>query len=437
MVSLSNNNLSSLAKDLRNNNLSLMNYLKELEITFKFLEPRINAFVPENKRFKRIRRDAELLLSRYPDISHRPLLFGIPIGVKDIFHISEFETKAGSQLPSRILKGNEAECITRLKELGVLILGKTITTEFAYFEPGPTRNPHDLNYTPGGSSSGSAAAVAAGLTPLALGTQTIGSIIRPASFCGVIGFKPSFDRISKKGVIPVSPSLDHVGFFVNDIEGAKLIASLLLTRWKSKVYCTKPVLGIPEGPLLKYTSKKGILHFDNICEHLIENGFEIERIRIMPDFREICKKHNLIMAAEFSKAHLKWFGNFSALYRPRTKELIKKGKLIPKKCLIKTLENRSKLRNKLIDTMESNDIDLWISPAAIGPATKGLESTGDPIMNLPWSHSGLPTINIPAGLSKNGLPMGLQVVAKWYSDEALLSWSYFIDKSLISFRKLK
>jgi len=437
MISLSNKSLSSLVKDLHDNNLSLMNYLQELEITFKSLEPRVKAFVPENKRFERIRRDAELLLSKYPETSRRPSLFGIPIGVKDIFHISGFETKAGSQLPSRILKGNEADCIKRLKESGVLILGKTITTEFAYFESGSTRNPYNLNYTPGGSSSGSAAAVAAGLTPLTLGTQTIGSIIRPASFCGVIGFKPSFDRISKKGIIPVSPSLDHVGFFVNDIEGAKLIASLLLTGWKSKVYYTKPVLGIPEGPFLEHTSKKGMLHFDNICEHLIKNEFEIERIRIMPDFSEICKKHNLIMAAEFAMVHSKWFVNFGELYRPKTKELIKKGKLIPKKSLIKALEERSKLRNKLIHAMESSDIDLWISPAALGPATKGLESTGDPIMNLPWTHSGLPALNLPVGLSKNGLPMGLQVVAKWYSDEALLSWSYIINKSLKSFRKQK
>ena len=437
MISLSNKNLPALVKDLRNEDLLLMEYLQELEIIFKSLEPKVKAFVPENKRFERIRRDAELLLSRYPETSRRPSLFGIPIGVKDIFHVSGFETKAGSKLPSRILKGNEADCITRLKELGVLILGKTITTEFAYFEPGPTRNPYNLNYTPGGSSSGSAAAVAAGLTPLALGTQTIGSIIRPASFCGVIGFKPSFDRISKKGVIPVSPSLDHVGFFVNDIEGAKLVASYLLEGWKSKEYNAKPILGIPEGPFMENTSKKGMLHFNNICENLIENGFEIERIRIMPDFLEICKKHNLIMAAEFAKVHSKWFVNFGELYRPRTKELIEKGKLIPKKSLMNTLENRSKLRNELINAMESNDIDLWISPAAIGPATKGLKSTGDPIMNLPWTHSGLPVINLPAGLSKNGLPMGLQVVAKWYSDEALLSWSYFINKSLISFRKQK
>ncbi len=142
----------------------------------------------------------------------RPPLFGIPIGIKDIFHVNGFSTHAGSRLPPKQLMGEEAKCVSDLKKAGALILGKTVTTEFAYFEPGPTMNPHNPNHTPGGSSSGSAAAVAAGLCPLALGSQTIGSIIRPASFCGVVGYKPSYDRISRDGVIPVSPSLDHIGF---------------------------------------------------------------------------------------------------------------------------------------------------------------------------------------------------------------------------------
>ena len=151
----------------------------------------------------------------------------MPVGVKDIFHAAGFETRAGSQLPPELLTGPEADAVGRLRAAGCLILGKTVTTEFAYYEPEPTRNPHNLAHTPGGSSSGSAAAVAAGLAPLALGTQTIGSVIRPAAFCGIVGFKPSYGRISPEGLIFFSPSLDHVGLFTQDVAGMSLAAAVL------------------------------------------------------------------------------------------------------------------------------------------------------------------------------------------------------------------
>ena len=150
-------------------------------------EPSIQALLPEAGRFDRLRREARALADRYRDPSARPPLFGWLFGVKDIFHVDGWPTRAGSRLPESVLVGPEAESVARLKAAGALILGKTVTTEFAYFTPGPTRNPHNLEHTPGGSSSGSAAAVAAGYCPFALGTQTIGSIIRPAAFCGTIG----------------------------------------------------------------------------------------------------------------------------------------------------------------------------------------------------------------------------------------------------------
>src|SRR6185436_18009180 len=151
--------------------------------------------------------------------------------------------------PSDLLQGEEAKSVTRLKEAGALIFGKTVTTEFAYFSPGPTRNPHNPEHTPGGSSSGSAAAVAAGFCHLALGTQTIGSIIRPASFCGVVGLKPTYDRISRDGVIPLSPSLDHIGLFTPDVDSAIDAARSLYRDWdEPNEVLRKPILGIPDGP---------------------------------------------------------------------------------------------------------------------------------------------------------------------------------------------
>ena len=400
-----------------------MRYLDKLEAYFKLRDPVVRAFVPEVKRFERVRRQAVELLARHSQPDRRPPLFGVPVGVKDIFHVEGIDTRAGSRLPPEELRGKEADCVTILKQAGALILGKTVTTEFAYFAPGITRNPHNLDHTPGGSSSGSAAAVSSGLCPLALGTQTIGSIIRPASFCGVIGYKPSYDRISRAGVIPLSPSLDHVGFFPSDLKGAKMVASLLCKDWEPGVPDHKPLLGIPEGPYLAHASTEGLLHYRTICRHLSEVGFGVKSMNAMPDFDEICARHELIMAAEMAKVHKDWFAKFANLYHPITRNIIVRGQSIPAEALRDGLRGREKLRIALTKLMIENNIDLLLSPAATGPAPKGLDSTGNPVMNLPWTHSGLPTLNLPSGLSQNRLPMGLQITAAWYNDEQLLAWS--------------
>ncbi len=251
-----------LARAFRAGELSVTDYISQIESHFSLREPSVLAFIPEENRFERLRIEAEKLVSRYPDSNHRPSLFGTLVGVKDIFHTDGFVTQAGSQLPSDELQGSEAESVTRLKSAGALILGKTVTTEFAYFTPGLTRNPHNPEHTPGGSSSGSAAAVGAELCPLALGTQTIGSIIRPAAFCGVVGVKPTYERTSREGVIPLSSALDHVGFFAPDISFAMLVAPFLYKDWDHTVSLGgRPVLGIPSRSLscLRIGLRPGLL----------------------------------------------------------------------------------------------------------------------------------------------------------------------------------
>jgi Asp-tRNA(Asn)/Glu-tRNA(Gln) amidotransferase A subunit family amidase len=174
--------LATTAAALRNGTLDLSSYVDELCNRIDQMNQLLEALLPEEDRRARLQNDAQALQARYPDPASRPPLYGIPIGVKDTFRVDGFPTQAGSQLPPNLFAGTEAECVTLLRAAGALILGKTVTTEFAYFEPGPTRNPHHLEHTPGGSSSGSVAAVAAGLCPLALGTQVIGSTIRPAAY---------------------------------------------------------------------------------------------------------------------------------------------------------------------------------------------------------------------------------------------------------------
>src|SRR5688572_10439202 len=263
-----------LIEDLRSGQLLLPDFLAQVEARFLQHEPSILAFLPEEQRIDRLFDEAETLILAYPDLINRPLLFGALVGVKDIFHVEGFTTQAGSRLPAEVLQGQEAESVSRLKNAGALIFGKAVTTEFAYFAPGPTRNPHNLDHTPGGSSSGSAAAVAAGFCHLALGTQTIGSIIRPASFCGVVGVKPTYDRISRAGVIPLSPSLDHIGFFVPDAEGALNAARVLYKDWDEPIEpLRKPRLGIPEGPYLQRVSQESLAHFERVYKLLEEAGY--------------------------------------------------------------------------------------------------------------------------------------------------------------------
>ena len=420
-----------LIEELRSGALTLPEFLSQVEALFIEHEPLVLAFLPEEDRFKRLRREAADLVLRYPDLIKRPLLFGALVGVKDIFHVEGFVTQAGSRLPSEVLQGKEAESVKRLKNAGALIFGKTVTTEFAYFTPGSTRNPHNLEHTPGGSSSGSAAAVAAGFCHLALGTQTIGSIIRPASFCGVVGLKPTYDRISREGVIPLSPSLDHVGFFVPDAEGALNGARALYSDWDEPTQpLKKPRPGIPEGPYLQNVSAESLVHFENVCKQLENAGYELQHIQIMPDFDEIRARHDMIMSAEAAQIHADWFREYENLYSAKFKELIHRGQSITNDQFQNALSAREDFRAEMRRTFLDHNIDLWISPSTIGPAPKGLESTGDPVMNLPWTQAGLPALNLPAGKNQEGLPMGLQLIGNWYKDESLLFWAKDLEKVL-------
>jgi Asp-tRNA(Asn)/Glu-tRNA(Gln) amidotransferase A subunit family amidase len=417
---------------LRSGELAVGDYLAELEAEIERREPEVRALLEEEGRFDRLRREAAALAERWPDPAGRPALFGVPIGVKDIFHVAGFETRAGSRVPASELAPRageqESEAVRRLKEAGALVLGKTVTTEFAYFQPGPTRNPHNLEHTPGGSSSGSAAAVAAGFCDLALGTQTIGSISRPASFCGVVGFKPSYDRISRAGVIPLSPSLDHVGVFTPDVGGAARAAAVLCEEWSevstpgSQPATQRPTLAVPTGPYLEWTKPAGRAAFESAVERLEGGGYRVVHVEVFPDFDEIVARHRTIVAAEAAAAHAVWFEKFGEVYGEKTAELIETGRQVDAEVLAAALAGREALRGELATLASEHQCDLWISPAARGEAPEGIASTGDPIMNLPWTHAGLPTVAFPVATSAAGLPLGVQVVAGWRQDEQLLSW---------------
>jgi Asp-tRNA(Asn)/Glu-tRNA(Gln) amidotransferase A subunit family amidase len=415
--------LATTARDLGSGNLDLKHYINELCDRLEVIDQKVEAFLPEKDRRKRLLEEADLLLKTYPGTAKRPSLFGVPIGVKDVYHADGFPTCAGSKLDPQVLTGSEADCVRLLRQAGALVLGKTVTTEFAYFDPGPTRNPHNLNHTPGGSSSGSAAAVAAGLSPLTLGTQTIGSVNRPAAFCGVIGFKPSYNRIPTAGLLYFSRSADHVGCFTQDVEGMILAASVLCHNWHEIKVKYRPVLGIPKGNYLEQAEPEALELFYRQIEDLKNAGYEIRELLALDDIETIAVWHRKLISAEMAIEHQELYSRCADLYRPKTVEIIKEGEAVAKADLLEARRLQKVLRDKLENQMREAGIDLWVTPAATGPAPEGIGATGNPAMNMPWTNSGLPSVSVPAGKAGNGLPVGLQLVAPFMGDELLLSWA--------------
>jgi Asp-tRNA(Asn)/Glu-tRNA(Gln) amidotransferase A subunit family amidase len=247
----------------------------------------------------------------------------------------------------------------------------------------------------------------------------------------VIGFKPTYGRISRAGVIPLSPSLDHVGFFTSSVEMANQAAPVLMSGWTPWTSDREPVLAVPEGPLLQDVSLEGRAHFNTACEALSAH-YAVRTVPALSDFQEIRSRHNVILSAEAARVHAEWFGKYADLYSSKFVELIRCGQSIAARQLEGALEARGKFREDLLQFMNDDGIDLWICPSTIGPAPKGLSSTGDPVMNLPWTQAGLPAMNLPSGKSENGLPLGLQLIGGWNMDEALLSWAEGIRKAVDS-----
>ena len=413
---------------LRSNRIDLNAYVDEMCDRTEAVDSRLEAMLPEPDRRERLRVDAAELQSRFPNPAERPPLYGILVAVKDIFHTDGFVTRAGSTIPPHLFAGGEAIVVQQLREAGALIFGKSVTTEFAYFEPGPTRNPHNLDHTPGGSSSGSAAAVAAGLCGLALGTQTIGSVTRPAAFCGIVGFKPTYNRIPTAGLVYFSRSIDQVGIFTQDMAGAVLTASVLCQAWRPPSHPTSmPTLGIPVGPYLDQTELPALEAFEGQIAHLEAIGCAVKRIPALADIEQLNYIHRQMIFAEFAQEHAAIYGQHAALYRPRTAEIIEIGQKVPENELKAARAGCRRLRTELETLMTDSKIDLWVCPSACGPAPAGIHATGDPNMNLPWTRAGLPVVTLPAGRAENGLPFGLQFIALYGEDEQLLSWSQMLS----------
>jgi Asp-tRNA(Asn)/Glu-tRNA(Gln) amidotransferase A subunit family amidase len=396
------------------------------------LDPAIHAFVPEPGRRDRLRSAAEAVEQAYPDAAVRPPLFGAAIGVKDVIRVDGLPTRAGARLPPEVLDGAQASVVTGLRAAGALVAGKTVTAEFAGFAPGPTRNPRELRHSPGGSSSGSAAAVVAGMVRLALGTQTVASVIRPAAYCGIAGFRPTHGRVSASGVIPFAPSLDTVGWFAPDLAGLAELALVLSVGpvgQESAAFDARPSLGVPAGRYLEFASADALAAFAVQVAALRTEGFPVREVEFPGDADEVRRTLHVISRYEMARSHERWFRTYGDLYRPQTAAVIRDGQAVSAAEYEQARRRQAAFGDRVAEVMAAERLDAWITPAATGSAPASLATTGDPAMSVPWSLAGLPALSLPAG-QVAGLPVGVQCVGQHGGDWELLAAATPIERAL-------
>jgi Asp-tRNA(Asn)/Glu-tRNA(Gln) amidotransferase A subunit family amidase len=405
----------------------LRRYVQELCDRIDAVEPLLQAFVPEPDRARR------LLASVAGDPSLRDTpLTGALVAVKDILNVDGLPTHAGSRLPAALFTGPQAAVVDRLRAAGALVAGKTVTAEFAVAAPGPTTNPHDVRHTPGGSSSGSAAAVAAGLVPLAIGTQTLGSVIRPAAYCGVVGFRPTWGAFPTEGVIPNAPSLDAVGLFTADVASAALAAAVLGGWDQSGGADRQPVLGVPDEAYLNLASPLAREAFAAHVERLRSAGFPVRQATLVDDLETMTRQVLVVNRYELAEVHRDWFAAYAARYRAQTADAIRHGQALSAAEYAAAQRWRSGYVERLTAMTAERGIDVWIAPAATGPAPRGLGSTGDPAMAVPFSLAGMPALSLPAPApaGSTALPLGLQCAAAPGQDRPLLAAAALVERAL-------
>jgi aspartyl-tRNA(Asn)/glutamyl-tRNA(Gln) amidotransferase subunit A len=352
-------------------------------------------------------------------------LHGVPVGIKDIFHVAGMTTTCGAAPVFHVAAREDAVAVTRLRAAGAIILGKTHTTEFAYFEPGPTRNPWNLAHTPGGSSSGSAAAVAARMVPLALGTQTVGSVLRPAAYCGVVGFKGTHGLIPAEGVVPLAWSLDHVGIFARAVADVALAAGPLAGR---------PLEAAPRAPrlalapeLVERAAPETARAVHAAAARLAAAGATVEHVKLPASFAEVHAAGRGVLEAEAAAYHEALHREHAAAYRPRTRELIAGGLARAAVAYVRDQRARLAFREEVMPLLAA--YDALLSPTAPATAPEGLGSTGDPWFCAPWSFAGVPACSLPIGVSR-GLPQAVQLVAAAERDADLLAVAAWCERVL-------
>ena len=359
--------------------------------------------------------------------SPRGPLHGIPVGIKDVFDTADMPTEYGSPIYRDHRPRSDAACVAQLREAGCVILGKTVTTEFANNHPSRTRNPHNPAHTPGGSSSGSAAAVADGMVPLALGTQTGGSTIRPASFCGVTGYKPSFNSINRAGLKFVAESLDTVGIFARSAGDAALAIQVLAGRTPVAVRDT-PRVGLWRTPRWSEANDATRAGIENAAATLKRAGAQVADFEMPAGSERLFDEHGIVMHYEAARA-LAWeYQHHREKISPSLLPRLEEGREFTRRAYDGAQELARDCRQRLVYQMR--EIDFLVTPSAPGEAPGTLDTTGNSIFNRVLTLLGLPCVTLPYGKGPHGLPLGVQLVGRIEGDMELLAWAGWAEQRL-------
>src|SRR5436190_3798657 len=375
-----------------------------------------------------------LAQARAADRAARPgLLAGLPIGIKDIIDIVDMPTEHGSP----IYRGNrpfaDAACVALLRMAGAVILGKTVTTEFANRFPGATVNPHNPSHTPGGSSSGSAAAVADFQVPVALGTQTGGSVIRPSAFCGTVGYKPSFGEFSRSGIKLQCHNLDTLGVLCRTVEDLALMRAVLTASPHRRIDrgIGAPRIGICRTPAWNAADSATQALIEQSAARLAAAGASVHEVSFVPEFANILEHHRRIFNYEAARNYAyEYEEHHDQVSQVLRDTVLTPGRELPLDAYVEAIETAEAFRHHLDDIFRG--VDVLLTPSAAGEAPEGLGSTGDPSFNSIWTLGWTPCVTLPAGTGPKGLPLGIQLVGPRFADDALLDLAAWTGPRLAS-----
>ena len=431
--------VSDAAEQVRSGQLAPTDYANALLDRIDSHEPDLQAWVTI---------DREAVISDARKREQEPsqgLMAGVPVGLKDIFYTAGMKTTACSRIYADFVPEYDATCVARLKEAGAIILGKAVTTEFATSDPSPSRNPWNREHTPGGSSSGSSVAVASGMCPAALGSQTGGSTCRPAAYNGIVGLKPTYGRISRYGVVPVSWSLDTVGILVRTVTDAAILLQAMagydandpgsaeepVPNFLDEMgrHSGRPRLGLLKtGYFFDRSTPEVRQHTEAAAAQLAQAGAVVEELDLPDSFANAPDVQRIIMNVECAAFHEKFFRHRADEYGPRLRANIEMGLLIPSVTYLQAQRLRREFRRDL--TALAEKVDALLMPATPAPAPKDLNTTGDAAFQAPWTSAGLPTVVIPSGLSESGLPLGIQFAASPFAEGRLLGAARWCEQAL-------
>jgi Asp-tRNA(Asn)/Glu-tRNA(Gln) amidotransferase A subunit family amidase len=429
-----------IASEVRRGELSPVRIVEGCLARLDASEPGVQAWV-EVDRDGALRRARELESALRRGDNPGPLA-GVPVGVKDIVDVAGLPTRLGAGAFAHYTPERDSTVTSKLRQAGAIVIGKTHTTAFAYLDTAPTRNPWNPEHTPGGSSSGSAAAVAAGVVPLAIGSQTVGSVLRPAAYCGVVGLKPSYGRISYAGTAGLAPSFDHMGLICTCVEDAALALTAVAGYDRfdpnsadapvddyvaALADANAPRIGVPRNYYLGTAGDEVEKHIEAVTQHLANAGASVEEVSFPATAPEISEMVQPVMRYEAAQVHERLFEAHGRDYPPNIRSLIEAGKTTSPKDYESAKQSVARLRQSLVSLLSK--FDVLMLPVAPGPAP-AIATTGPGILCGPASFTGMPSIAVPSGLGQEGLPLAIQFIAAPLSEAGLLATGAWAEKLL-------